>query len=108
MTLQELLNVVAPLANNLENVNVNISKKLMFTVWILSKPESFLAAGDRFGLAKSSGHQIFKNMTNILAQLMPQYVKWPTVAERQLSCEVRSEFHYSFMRILKLIKCIIM
>lgn len=90
MTLQELLNIVAPLVNNVKNVNVDISKKLMFTIWMLAKPENFLAAGDRFNLAKSTGHQIFKNITSVLAQLMPQYVKWPTIAERQLSCEVCS------------------
>jgi len=27
-----LLNVVAPFANNMENVNVDVSKKLMFTI----------------------------------------------------------------------------
>jgi len=59
----------------MENVNVDISKKLMFTISILAKSESFLAAGDRFCLAKSTGHQVFKNMTNILTQLMPQYIK---------------------------------
>lgn len=67
---------------------MDIGKKLMFTIWMLAKPESFLAAGDRFGLAKSTGNQIFKNITHILAQLMPQYIKWPTIAERQLPCEV--------------------
>jgi len=33
----------------MENVNVDISKKLMFTI-ILIEPESFLIAGDRFCL----------------------------------------------------------
>lgn len=106
MELQALLNVVAPLVNNRENVNVDVSKQLLFTIWILAKPESFLAAGDRFDLAKSTGHQIFKNITGILAQIMPQYVKWPNVAERQISCNVCTFliFHHSYRCMLKIMR----
>lgn len=86
--LQELLHVVAPLINEQKNVDVSISKRLMFTIWVLAKPESFLSVGDRFGLSKNTGHQIFKNVVNILTQLMPQYVTWPNEAQRQISCNV--------------------
>lgn len=57
----------------------------MFTIWILAKPESFLAVGDRFGLARSTWHQIFKDVINVLAQLMPQYITWPNEAQLQTS-----------------------
>lgn len=57
-----MLNVVVPLINEQENVNVSIIKKLMFTIWILAKLESFLAAGDRFGLGKSSGLKKYSKM----------------------------------------------
>lgn len=60
----------------------------MFTVWTLAKPESFLAVSDRFGLAKSSGYQIFTNVIYIVAQLMPTYVQWPNEAQCDLSCNV--------------------
>lgn len=60
----------------------------MFAIWVLAKPESFLAVGDRFGLAKSTGHQIFKEVTNILADLMPQYVCWPNARQQQVSSNV--------------------
>lgn len=60
----------------------------MFTIWMLAKPESFLAAGDRFGLANSSGHQIFKKVINALAMLMPEYIQWPNAAQCQLSSHV--------------------
>ncbi|XP_029673488.1 putative nuclease HARBI1 [Formica exsecta] len=71
-----------------QNVNINITKKLMFTIWVLAKPESFLAASDRFGLPKSTGHKIFRNITHSLVQLMPQYIKWPNAAQKQLSCNI--------------------
>ncbi|XP_067204937.1 putative nuclease HARBI1 isoform X3 [Linepithema humile] len=74
ITFEALLNVVAPLLNPEINMNVNPSKKLLFTLWILAKQESFLATSDRFGLPKSSGHQIFKSVIDILSDLMPQYI----------------------------------
>jgi len=63
-----------------------LRKKILFTIWILAKQESYLAAGDRFGLAKSTGHNIIKDIVNILIQLMPNYIVWPN---RQ-SCRISS------------------
>jgi len=64
------LNIVALVINQQENVHVSVSKKLMFTIWTLAKPESFVAVSDRFGIAKSIGHQIFTNIIYALTQLM--------------------------------------
>lgn len=44
---------------------------------MLSKPESFLAGGDRFNLSKSSAHEIFYTIVDLLLRLMPQYIRWP-------------------------------
>lgn len=49
----------------------------MFSLWILSKPESFLAAGDRFDLPKSTAHYVFKEVITIIANLLPNYITWP-------------------------------
>lgn len=76
------------MVNQEENVNVDIEKQLMLTVWILAKPDSFLAVSDRFGLPKSTTHGIFKNIVEVLAQLMPQYVQWPNEMQHELSCQV--------------------
>lgn len=43
VTFEALLNVVAPLLNPEEYVDVSPSKKLLFTIWVLAKQESFLA-----------------------------------------------------------------
>lgn len=80
--------MVAPLLNEEEYKDVSASKKLLFTVRVLAKQESFLATSDRFNLAKSSGYNIFKIVINVLSNLMPQYVKWPNVYEMQLSSNV--------------------
>ncbi|KAF2894582.1 hypothetical protein ILUMI_11592 [Ignelater luminosus] len=45
---------------------IPLEKKVMFAVWILAKPESFLAAGDRFGLARSTAHVIFREIVGLL------------------------------------------
>ncbi|KAK9720227.1 hypothetical protein QE152_g22186 [Popillia japonica] len=57
--------------------NIPLEKKLLFSLWILAIPESFLAAGDRFGLAKSTAHNVFKEVVGVLVALIPQYIVWP-------------------------------
>ncbi|XP_032671800.1 putative nuclease HARBI1 [Odontomachus brunneus] len=54
-----------------------LRKKILFTIWVLAKQESYLAAGDRFGFAKSTGHNIVKDIVNTLVQLMPNVIVWP-------------------------------
>ncbi|KAG5339562.1 HARB1 nuclease, partial [Acromyrmex charruanus] len=81
-TFEELLHVTAPLINDYEFANVNVEKKIMFTIWVLAKSESFLAVGDRFNLAK------FKNVISAWVQLMPQYVQWPNAIQQQVSCNI--------------------
>ncbi|KAI4454265.1 hypothetical protein MML48_10g00001245 [Holotrichia oblita] len=54
-TFQNLLNQIGQQHQGRHRI-ILLEKKLLFTIWILSKPESFLAASDRFVLAKSSGH----------------------------------------------------
>lgn len=51
----------------------SLRKKVLFTIWLLSRPVIFLAAGDRFNISTSSGHNIFKKIVGVLADLMPQY-----------------------------------
>jgi len=63
-------------------------QKSYYLLWVLAKQENFLATSDRFGLPKSSGHQIFKSITNILSDLMPQYVKWSNADDCQISSNV--------------------
>lgn len=60
-----------------------LKKKLLFTIWMLSKQESFLAAGDRFNLAKSTSHQIFFTVVNLIANLTNEFIIWPDDQERQ-------------------------
>jgi len=33
-----------------QNRPVDLTKKVLFTIWILAKQESYLAAGDRFNI----------------------------------------------------------
>lgn len=74
--------------NEKENANVAVTKKLMFTIWVLAKPESFLSVSDRFGLPKSSAYLIFKDVVHALTLLMPLYIRWPNAVQRQVSCNV--------------------
>lgn len=61
---------------NYEDKIIPFEKKVLFTIWILSKPESFLAAGDRFGLAKSSAYEAFKEIIDFICQMLHQYIRW--------------------------------
>uniref|UniRef100_A0A6P7GYX9 Nuclease HARBI1 n=1 Tax=Diabrotica virgifera virgifera TaxID=50390 RepID=A0A6P7GYX9_DIAVI len=73
-----LLNCVGHI-HQLEDRIIPLEKKLMFTIWLLRKPESFLAAGDRFGLPKSSGYKIFRPIIMELGRLTPQFIRWPNM-----------------------------
>ncbi|KAK9687319.1 DDE superfamily endonuclease [Popillia japonica] len=75
-TFQALLNEIGDIYNATDRI-VPLDKKLLFSIWLLSKPESFLAAGDRFGLPKGYGHTIFNNMVNLICQLLQRYINWP-------------------------------
>ncbi|XP_018571872.1 putative nuclease HARBI1 isoform X1 [Anoplophora glabripennis] len=72
----ELVHIVGNLFDN-PNEMAPLRKKLLYTIWVLSKQESFLATGDRFNLAVSTGQAIFKQIIMALASLMPQLVIWP-------------------------------
>jgi len=48
----------------------------MFPIWTLAKPEN-LVVGDRFNLAKSTAYDIMKEITNVLVNLLSNYVRWP-------------------------------
>lgn len=54
-----------------------MEKKLLFFIWTVSKQESFLSAGDRFNLSKSSAHLLFCEILHELCSLMEDYIKWP-------------------------------
>ncbi|KYN43249.1 hypothetical protein ALC56_02312, partial [Trachymyrmex septentrionalis] len=58
------------------NNPVDLRKKVMFTIWILAKQESYLSARDRFNLTKSTAHSIAKEITNILIDFLPNYVRY--------------------------------
>lgn len=71
-----LLNRIGNVCEEIHRI-IPLEKKLMFSIWLLSKPESFLAASDRFGLAKSSGHKIFYETIKLISRLMGEYIRWP-------------------------------
>ncbi|XP_050518027.1 putative nuclease HARBI1 isoform X2 [Diabrotica virgifera virgifera] len=98
---EELVHIVG---NNhpLEDRNklAPLRKKILFSIWILSKPESFLATGDRFGLPTSTGHLIFKEIINIICSLMPQYIRWPDLNDYAVSSQVFQERTHGFPGII--------
>ncbi|KAL7725399.1 hypothetical protein ACLKA6_000160 [Drosophila palustris] len=81
---ESLLRVVANKAMELSEpiANIPMDKKMLFTIWLLAKQESFLSVGDRFDIAKSSGHRIFQFVVHILAGLASTYIKWPTNSQQ--------------------------
>ncbi|KAK4872953.1 hypothetical protein RN001_014982 [Aquatica leii] len=59
------------------NICHSSGKKVLFTIWIISKQESFLACGDRFGIARSTAYYVFKQIIGILVEMLPQHIVWP-------------------------------
>uniref|UniRef100_A0A6P7HCR0 Nuclease HARBI1 n=1 Tax=Diabrotica virgifera virgifera TaxID=50390 RepID=A0A6P7HCR0_DIAVI len=87
VTFERLFNCIRAV-HHIEDRLVPLEKKLLFTVWVISKPESFLAAGDRFGLAKSSAHKIFYQIVDELGQITNQYIRWPNMQKIQQTANV--------------------
>jgi len=71
-----------------QNRPVDLTKKVLFTIWILAKQESYLAAGDRFNIAKSTGHGILKEIVSVLTDLIPNYIVWPDMNKCNISSSV--------------------
>lgn len=70
---------------------IPLQKKILFTIWVLAKPESFLACGDRFNFAKSTAHNIFKEIVSAIRLLMARYITWPGNHNEAVRVSV---FHY--------------
>lgn len=71
-----------------QNQPVDLTKKVLFTIWILAKQESYLAAGDRFNIAKSTGHSIVKEIVSVLTNLIPNFIVWPDMNKCNISSSV--------------------
>ncbi|KAK5639752.1 hypothetical protein RI129_010563 [Pyrocoelia pectoralis] len=56
--------------------------KRFITTWMLAKPESFIAAGDRFNMAKSTSHLIFFEVVSLITTLRHNIITWPNDIER--------------------------
>ncbi|XP_050517687.1 putative nuclease HARBI1 [Diabrotica virgifera virgifera] len=87
VTFERLFNCIRAV-HHIEDRLVPLEKKILFTVWVIGKPESFLAAGDRFGLAKSSAHKIFYQIVDELGQITNQYIRWPNMQKIQQTANV--------------------
>lgn len=85
------------------HANIPLDKKLLFTIWLLSKQESFLAVGDRFNIPISSGHGIFKFIIGKIAKLLPQYIQWPSTAKQSISSRVFKERSRAYLESLELL-----
>lgn len=66
----------------------DFKKKLLFTIWILAKQESFLSVGDRFNFSKSTGHRAFISFTRLIAGQVNNIIVWPNQQERQRTSRV--------------------
>lgn len=67
-------------------------KRLMLTLWMFCHPDTFKAVGDRFGLADSSAHFVFKETIIILKNEMFNEVRWPNRTEQGIIAEVSCAF----------------
>ncbi|XP_023313229.1 uncharacterized protein LOC108907203 [Anoplophora glabripennis] len=77
-TLEELTGIIGNAVVGLHVYHkIPLEKKILFTIWVISKAESFLAAGDRFGIARSTAHNIFREIIEVLHHLRAHYIRWP-------------------------------
>ncbi|XP_048515010.1 putative nuclease HARBI1 [Athalia rosae] len=80
-TTNELVNIIGQRTHR-THFKIPLEKQILLTIWLLAKPESFLAAGDRFGVAHSTAHYCFAGITRILSSFIRRYIQWPHADER--------------------------
>ncbi|VEN51138.1 unnamed protein product, partial [Callosobruchus maculatus] len=73
-----LINEIGWLKEPCRELLVNVQKKVLLVIWMLAKPEIFLAYSDRFGLAPSTGHYIYREIINIICSMVDDFIVWPT------------------------------
>nr|CAI5849910.1 unnamed protein product [Callosobruchus analis] len=77
-TFEILINEVGSRLQPSRELLVNVQKKVLFVIWMLAKPETFLACTDRFGLAPSTGHYIYREIIIIICGMVDDFIVWPT------------------------------
>ncbi|XP_074101041.1 uncharacterized protein LOC141528733 [Cotesia typhae] len=87
-SIEELENAIRPHILNIDD-DIPLQKKILLTIWILATPDSFRSVADRFGLPKSNADLIFKEIVDILSNLLPQFVRWPDANEWEI---IEAEF----------------
>ncbi|XP_039299353.1 uncharacterized protein LOC111051664 isoform X2 [Nilaparvata lugens] len=87
-----LFEVIGRRINQPANIKIPLEKKVLFTVWMLSKPETFLAAGDRYNFSQSTAHRTFYEIVDVIAAAVDDHIKWPTPLQLQKSSEMRDNF----------------
>lgn len=75
------------------NAYAPFRKKVLFTIWLLSRPVTFLAR-DRFNIPTSSAHNIFKEIIGVLVDLIPQYIQWPNRIHKNICVDVSIKNYY--------------
>ncbi|XP_039277583.1 putative nuclease HARBI1 [Nilaparvata lugens] len=86
--MQVLFEVIGRRINQPANIKIPLEKKVLFTVWMLSKPETFLAAGDRYNFSQSTAHRTFYEIVDVIAAAVDDHIKWSTPLQQQKSSEV--------------------
>ncbi|XP_034231503.1 protein ANTAGONIST OF LIKE HETEROCHROMATIN PROTEIN 1-like [Thrips palmi] len=62
--------------------NKSVGHILMMSLWILATPDSFRSVALRFGVSPGVLHYIYRKVLQVLCDLAPSYVQWPTARER--------------------------
>nr|CAI5822542.1 unnamed protein product [Callosobruchus analis] len=89
-TFEILINEIGSRLQPSRELLVNVQKKVLFVIWMLAKPETFLACTDRFGLAPSTGHYIYREIINIICGIVDDFIVWPTSRQCDENAEVKT------------------
>ena len=68
---------------------VPVEKKLFLTIWILAHPETFVTAGDRFGVSPSTAHYVYVAIILILNYFLREFITFSTYAQQINTASVK-------------------
>lgn len=63
------------------------------SLWILATPDTFRSVGVKFDVSKSEVFMHYAYIIEALKELAPQYVRWPTAAEREVIAAIFEDMY---------------
>lgn len=81
---------------------VDVTKQLLITIYVLATPDSYRSISERFGVARSTAWFSVKRVVRAIYSIRNQIIRWPTHEEAQRTW-TNMQMLYGFPKVLGVI-----